>query len=126
MKKTLLGYTMVSILGLFTYTPAMAAIGCLPGECHGHGGGSGGVPTSVQGWGYYEVSSPQCLQTDMIAAQKGALDKAKNDAQVSLGSLYVRQISNPRYIILKCEQSVYAGSSEGNSWIVTVVVDYSL
>ena len=124
------------LLSVMSVTPAFAAIGCLPGQC-----GPGGTPNPDDGLtpphvpskpihtdadGYFEVASPNCTDEDLAAAQQGALEKALVDAQRTLRTEDVVQTSAPKFLIQRCEQSIYAGSFKGNSWIIYVVVGYSI
>lgn len=130
MKKFILTFA----FALLSATSSFAAIGCLPGHC-----GPGGTPlpddgltpphaptqpTVYDGSGYFEVASPNCSEEDLITAQRGAVEKAFINATWNLGTEEITQISAPRYLIQKCEQSIYAGSFKGNSWIIYAVVGY--
>ncbi len=130
MKNMILSFAM--LLGLLSATPAMAAIGCLPGHCNGEPYPPAPPytpspkPTVTDASGYFEVASPNCTEEDLLLAQQGAEVKALQDAKLDLGSEDVKQIAPARFLIQKCEQSIYAGSFQGNSWIIYAVVKYSL
>lgn len=136
MKKMILNYIMIALVGVLTSTSAVAGIDCKPGmnNCPPAEAPNDGLtlphspskPTLTQASGYFEVASPDCLAADMQVAKQGAEAKALVDAQATLGTTDVKQTSAARYLILSCEQSIYAGSAQGNSWIVHAVVNYSL
>ncbi len=128
MKKRILTGMTLLLLGLSVSSSVFAAIGPMPGD----GGGiynphpEPARPTSVRAAAYFEVPSPLCLQADLQNAKQAALNKALVDAQYRLGSVNVQPVSAPIFAIVKCDNSIYAGSYKGFSWIIYVMVDYTL
>jgi hypothetical protein len=136
MKKRILTGMTLLLLGLSVSSSVFAAIACRPGlnNCPNPGDGGGiynphpepARPTSVRAAAYFEVPSPLCLQADLQNAKQAALNKALVDAQYRLGSVNVQPVSAPIFAIVKCDKSIYAGSYKGFSWIIYVMVDYTL
>ena len=67
--------------------------------------------------GYFEVASPDCTQADYVRAIEGSQANALHLAQVQLRTSNVIQVTGYRFSA-DCKQSIYAGSFQGNSWIV--------
>lgn len=76
-----------------------------------------GSPREVTAIGYFEVASPECTEEAYNTAILGAEQKAVQDARRLMGVRDVILLKPFRYSA-KCEQSIYAGSFRGNSWIV--------
>lgn len=73
--------------------------------------------------GYFEVASPNCTTEDFENAINGSKAHALHLAQVELKTPDVIQVSDYRFSA-ECKQSIYAGSFQGNSWIVQTFVKY--
>ena len=73
--------------------------------------------------GYFEVASPECTVEDYQQSVAGAQRAALRDARQRLNTEDVQQVTPFRYSY-SCEQSIYAGSFKGNSWIVQAFAKY--
>lgn len=107
------------MLGVFSTEPIWAA--CGPPKCPVPEDPNPPVPPNphqpVTIIGYFEVASPNCIQDDYLKAIKGSQDNALHLAQVQLRTPNVIQVTS-YYYTADCKQSIYAGSFQGNSWIV--------
>lgn len=73
--------------------------------------------------GYFEVAAPECAQEDYVRAVKGSQANALHLAQVRLRTPNVIQVTGYRFNAA-CKQSIYAGSFQGNSWIVQAIAEF--
>lgn len=109
---------------------ANAAIDCKPGM----GGGCDNEPTDplhppTNGFNpkylavtYAEIPSANCLGTDLALAQQQAQEKALREAQFYYKNRKFVQTS--ARFSQSCEHGIYAGSSDGLSWIVQYFANY--
>lgn len=113
---------------------ARAAIPCRPGmgncpseESPSQPGRARPLPSEPKqtvGLGYFEVASPSCTNADLALALEGAKERAYDDAASVLRVSRVYRTGDFRVYTQKCEQSIYAGSFRGNSWIVQIAANY--
>lgn len=113
------------VLGVFSTEPVWAA--CGPPKCPVDNNPPPTVPPNphqpVTIIGYFEVASPECTQEDYVRAINGSQANALHLAQVRLRTPHVIQVTGYRFSAA-CKQSIYAGSFQGNSWIIQAFAEF--
>jgi hypothetical protein len=113
------------LTGVLSVEPVQAA--CGPPKCNVPDDPTPPVPPNphkpITIIGYFEVASPDCTQEDYVRAIRGSQANALHLAQVQLRTPNVIQVTGYRYSTA-CKQSIYAGSFQGNSWIVQAFAEF--